>query len=258
VDDLEPSGGSGAWARSFGANAEGYNQYRQPLSPRVLQWLGLEPGLVAVDVGAGTGQASRTMSAMGAVVIAVEPDPALREVLRSTARDIDVRDGEAEALPVDTGSVDLVIAVSAWHWFDQETAFREAERVLRPGGILGLVWNGVDQSDPWGRRFMAATETSDNSVVPPQARPGPHLLEAPATLLLEDVSTTTITWTWVRTLEQVLGLIRTYSIHIAGSPEIQRQITDGAVKLLREIESGEGNFTLPMAARCWRALKSDG
>jgi len=56
----------------------------------------------------------------------------------------------------------------------------------------------------------------------------------------------------------VLGLIRTYSIYIAGSPEIQRRITDGAVKLLREVESGEGQFILPMAARCWRAEKSAG
>ncbi len=57
MDDLEPVVGSGLWARSFGANAEGYNDYRQPLSPQVIQWLGLEPGWVTVDVGAGTGQA---------------------------------------------------------------------------------------------------------------------------------------------------------------------------------------------------------
>ena len=258
MDDLDPVVGSRLWARSFGANAEGYDNYRQPLSPQVIQWLGLEPGWVAVDVGAGTGQASRTMIAMGATVIAVEPDAAMRKVLKSTVHDADVRDGEAEALPVNTGSVDLVISVSAWHWFDQGAAFREAERVLRPGGILGIVWNGIDQSDPWGRRFMAATETSDNSVIPAQDRPGPHLLEAPRISSLDDVSTTTISWTWDRTHEQVLGLIRTYSIYIAGSPEIQSRITDGAVKLLREVESGEGQFTLPMAARCWRAVKSDG
>ena len=103
---------------------------------------------------------------------------------------------------METDSVDLVVSVSAWHWFNQDAAFREAERVLRPGGTLGIVWNGLDQSDPWGRRFMAASETSDNSVVPPHDRPGPHLLNPPEPSLFDDISTITIRWTWDRTLSR--------------------------------------------------------
>ena len=132
----------------FASNAEGYHEYRPPLSAEVVRWLGLVPGWKAVDVGAGTGQAAQMLNALGAEVIAIEPDQALCGVMKSRHDGLDVRLGSAEALPVGDGSVDLVLSVSGWHWFDQGRASSEAERVLRPGGILAIVGNGVDRSDP--------------------------------------------------------------------------------------------------------------
>src|SRR4051794_37446537 len=50
----------------------------------------------------------------------------------------------AEAIPLETASVDAVVAAQAFHWFDPERALPEIHRVLRPGGSLALVWNEWD------------------------------------------------------------------------------------------------------------------
>jgi len=93
---------------------------------------------------------------------------------------------------------------------------------------------------------MAATENPDNSVFHPRLS-GTSTCQDPETSLFNDVSTTTITWTWIEHSNSV-GPIRTYSIN-RRHPEIQRRITDGAVKLLREVESAKGNSSFQ-----WRSL----
>jgi len=57
--------------------------------------------------------------------------------------------GTAESLPVADAAVDAVVAGQAAHWFDAGPAAGEFRRVLRPGGVLGLVWNARDESVPW-------------------------------------------------------------------------------------------------------------
>ena len=39
--------------------------------------------------------------------------------------------------------------VQAFHWFDAEAAFAELARALRPGGRVGLIWNGRDREVAW-------------------------------------------------------------------------------------------------------------
>ena len=56
----------------------------------------------------------------------------------------------AEHLPLDDASVDALFAAQAWHWFDAEPTAREFRRVLRPGGVVGILWNDRDDTaTPW-------------------------------------------------------------------------------------------------------------
>ena len=72
-----------------------------------------------------------------ATVIAVEPDDAMRALI-----DVgDVRAGSAEAIPVGDESIDAVLAGEAFHWFEPRAAVAEVARVLRPNGVLALLWN---------------------------------------------------------------------------------------------------------------------
>jgi SAM-dependent methyltransferase len=224
----------------------------------VCSWLGIKARWDVVDVGAGTGQASRVFRAAGAHVVAVEPEPepAMHQLITSRVDDVDARLGSAETLPVVSDSADLVASVSAWHWFDQNRAFDEAARVLRQGGVLGLIWNGMDHTDPWARRFLAATETADGTTISPDHRPGPHSLRAPAGSPFRDIETVDVPWTWSRSIDQVLGLIGTYSVFVNGDSELRDRISTSAAHPLDQREHNDRVIALPMRARCWKAWKS--
>jgi SAM-dependent methyltransferase len=62
--------------------------------------------------------------------------------------------GAAESIPLAHASVDAVIVGQAFHWFDHARALPEIARVLRPGGVLGLLWNNADTVVPWVRRIF--------------------------------------------------------------------------------------------------------
>jgi SAM-dependent methyltransferase len=117
--------------------------------------LGLEYGRTVVDLGAGTGKFTRLLALTGARVLAVEPVAAMRESLAELLPGVHTLDGTAERTGLPEGSVDAVVAAHSWHWFRQEQAFGEVERVLRPGGALALVWNTYDESVPWVRDFQS-------------------------------------------------------------------------------------------------------
>ncbi len=142
-----------------------------------------QPGEVVLDLGAGLGPASieaaPLVGARGGRVIAVDPSAMMRGVLRlrcfarSRLGAIDVRAGTAEALPVETCSVDALWSVNATHHFaDLDRFAAELARVLRPGGRVVLVEE--DLSHPGHPFAMVAGETHH----------GPHAIDVDALVAL--------------------------------------------------------------------------
>jgi SAM-dependent methyltransferase len=76
----------------------------------------------------------------------------MRAILASLGLDgVEPVDGTAEEIPASDSSADLVVAGSAFHWFDLDRALPEIARVLIPGGMLAFAWQGRDESVPWVR-----------------------------------------------------------------------------------------------------------
>ncbi|MFE4454343.1 class I SAM-dependent methyltransferase [Streptomyces sp. NPDC056796] len=124
-------------------------------------------GARAVDVGAGTGIATRLLDARGARVTAVEPGPGMAAELHRTLPSVPLVRGDGNRLPLATASADLITYAQSWHWTDPELALPEALRVLRPGGALALWWNVSDHSVRWAadqdarlRRHFGAGESA--------------------------------------------------------------------------------------------------
>ncbi len=114
------------------------------INDAVVDMIAPRPGERVLDIGAGLGAGAVRAAATGAHVIAVEPTPFLRRLLtvrRALGRaDVDVVDGTAERIPVETDSIDALWAVNTMHhWTDPERGAAEVVRVLRPGGRVVLV-----------------------------------------------------------------------------------------------------------------------
>ncbi|HPU38135.1 MAG TPA: class I SAM-dependent methyltransferase [Microthrixaceae bacterium] len=106
-------------------------------------------GASVLDVAAGTGILSGQLVRAGLDVAAVEPLDAMARQLRLSLPEVALTRCVAEALAVRGRSIDLISVGQGFHWFDVDRALSEAARVLRPGGVLALVWNVRDESVPW-------------------------------------------------------------------------------------------------------------
>ncbi|XP_066542718.1 putative methyltransferase DDB_G0268948 [Hoplias malabaricus] len=107
---------------------------------------------LAVDVGCGSGQGTVLLAQHFSRVVGTDISPAqLEQALQhSTAPNISYRECPAEDLPFENGSVDLVTAMSSFHWFDHPQFLQEADRVLKPGGCLAILNYSLDLELSYG------------------------------------------------------------------------------------------------------------
>lgn len=131
----------------FGNRVENYVKYRPhypaAIIPYLQQQFHLSPGTIA-DVGAGTGILTKLFLDAGYTVYAVEPNEPMLAKATSLLNDypgFTPVPGTAENTSLPDNSMDAVIAGQAYHWFDAEKSKKEFTRILKPHGLVMLVWN---------------------------------------------------------------------------------------------------------------------
>lgn len=143
-------------AQSFGGVAAEYDRGRptypdglfdalERLAGRALK------GARVLDVGAGTGIATRLLAARGADVVGVEPNGGMAAQFLASSPGLPLVRASGDDLPFHDRSADLITYAQAFHWTRPELAVPEAIRVLRPGGALATWWNVHDETVPWVR-----------------------------------------------------------------------------------------------------------
>jgi ubiquinone/menaquinone biosynthesis C-methylase UbiE len=125
-------------AGSFGRAASEYDLGRPGWPAEVASLGGLAAGATVLDLGAGTGKLTRVLLGRFSRVYAVEPDAEMRALL---PHGCEALPGSAEAIPLDGETVDAIFCAEAFHWFDWPVALEEIARVLRPGGLLAILFN---------------------------------------------------------------------------------------------------------------------
>ncbi|XP_020384554.1 putative methyltransferase DDB_G0268948 [Rhincodon typus] len=99
-----------------------------------------KPFTLAVDIGCGSGQSTRGLASYFDRVVGIDVSEAqIEEAKKVDGPDnVSYRQGVAEELEFKDGSVDLLTAAAAAHWFDLEKFMKEVDRVLKPKGCLAL------------------------------------------------------------------------------------------------------------------------
>ena len=136
-------------AETFRAPAEAYDRlvgrYSADLASALVDFVGIEPGSRALDVGCGPGALTGALvERLGAPsVCAADPSEPFVEACRTRLPGIDVVVASAEALPFPSGAFDVVLSQLVVNFMDDaEAGVREMARVTRPGGIVAsCVWD---------------------------------------------------------------------------------------------------------------------
>ena len=160
-----------------------------PVVQQVIRRAALAPGQNVLDLGTGTGLVALQAAALVAPhgdVLAVDLSPAMLAAAQQRAQAMDVRniqfrEGRAEAIPTDDGAVHVVLAsLSLMYAIDRTVAAREIARVLRPEGrFVAAVWAGPEQCD-----IVLFQQTAGRFAPPPPvAGVGPGALADPTPFL---------------------------------------------------------------------------
>jgi ubiquinone/menaquinone biosynthesis C-methylase UbiE len=233
-------------AASFGPAAAAYERGRPGYPEDAVEWMIPAGATTAIDLGAGTGKFTRQLVARGLTVTAIDPSLAMLDRLRGSTREVDTAQGTAEAIPLPDSSADLVTAAQAWHWVDDDLAFPEVARVLRPHGSLSLVWNFRDNTTGWMRELAnIITDREENVEVGNIGASHP---------LFEEFEYRIFPWSQTVTREELLDLVRSRSIFIVASTDEQRRVIDGVTELLDTNPelAGLTEFELPYRTHTYR------
>jgi SAM-dependent methyltransferase len=245
---------------SFGAAAAAYAEHRPDYAEAAVRWaLESVPGQPRVlDLAAGTGKLTATLVAIGADVVAVEPDPEMLAELRRLLPGVRSLPGTAEAIPLPDASVDAIVAGQALHWFDLAVAGPQMHRVLAPGGVLAGLWNLDDDRAEWVAGLERASENSASVTLSDWRTRAADAHLSPMDLgeLFGPVESAEFPHEQLRTADSLLATIATHSRLLVMEDSERSALLSRIRDYLGERpETADGEFTLPMVTVVLRARR---
>lgn len=171
-----------AFSEKQGINyAQNRHDYHPKLYQEVLNYHASTGGHLdtILDVGCGPGTAVRSLAPLFTHAIGIDPSDGMINAARAiggitrTEEPIRFNISTAEELgsgispPIPHGSVDIIIAATAAHWFEMSSFWTRAAEVLKPGGSVALWTSGpirVDPSMPGSVGIQAAIDRLEESM----------------------------------------------------------------------------------------------
>ena len=121
-------------------------RYPDQLFADLVTITGMEEESSVLEVGCGTGQATRSLAALGCSVTAIEPGAEMAGLARqriATFSNVTIETSTFEEWDDRGRHFDVLVAASAWHWVDPTIGWQRAHDVLYPGGWVALLDNVV-------------------------------------------------------------------------------------------------------------------
>ena len=240
-------------AATFSTVADEYDRGRPGYPAGVFDALEPLVGACVLDVGAGTGIATRALLERGARVVAVEPSgPMLsKAVERSPGLAAVVADGVD--LPVPDGWADLVTFGQSWHWLDPARRCAEVRRVLRPGGRWAAWWTHA-RGAAWIESYWDLVETACPGVSRRQRDTDWGAdVDASGFTVRDRI---TVRWTRSMTVDQQLTDNASHS-YIAALPPAERDRLLDALRQAYDDCFPDGTMTVPLETWLWIGTRRD-
>ncbi len=107
---------------------------------------GMDSRSSVLEVGCGTGQATRSLAALGCSVTGIEPGAGMAALARQRLAafpNVEVENSTFDEWDDGGRRFDVLVAASSWHWVDPSVGWRRAHHVLHPAGWMALLGNVV-------------------------------------------------------------------------------------------------------------------
>jgi SAM-dependent methyltransferase len=192
--------------------------YPEALVHHVVSYADLKPNDPVLEVGCGTGQATKSFAMRGLRIVAIDPGPEMVRAARETLANFDnveVIETTFEAWPADKAPFRLIIAAQSWHWVSPELRFAKAAKVLSSNGSLA-VFGQVPVGLPTSllERFKEIFLRHSRWVAPKEAwylPNGPLQGLFDKSGLFDPVEHQCYPWTWRHTRSSYMDFLRTWS-----------------------------------------------
>jgi len=239
-------------ALSFGSVAALYDSarpdYPERLIDAVLEYAQLPDEARALEIGAGTGQATAQFAWRGLNVHALEPSREMVELMLDrfdgTDLNVTVTETALESAELEPAAYELVYCATAWHWLEPRLRWEIVAKALRPGGTLAVLFHV-----PMWRETVLRPELDElyRQSGAPLDKMGPMLLESIPTVkafgadwvadqpdpeLFGDMRAIALNWAVELPAAQYVELLGTYGDHIGLDADVRRRLFDGIVELI--------------------------
>lgn len=245
-------------ALSFGSVASAYERFRpgypDELVDAVLAYAGRSVR-TALEIGAGTGKATRVFANRGIAVTATEPDPAmLAELRKHVPETITTVQAAFEDLPP-TPAVDLVFAAASMHWTKPDQRWSRVAAMLTRNGIFACFGGQMHLEDPDVKQAVCAARSqflADDEIPSPDGTPAESPMQWPGSELARsdeftDVRQSIIERRATISAHDYIGHLSTISAYLELSDTVREHVFDQILGVLPEQVTLVADLTLHVA-----------
>jgi SAM-dependent methyltransferase len=215
------------------------------------------PIRTALEIGAGTGKATRLFAEAGIAVTATDPDAAmLAELRKHLPASVTTVQAAFEDLPLDS-SYDLVYSAAALHWTNPEGRWDRMAALVRPGGVFASFGVPIQLADPAlqeAARTARAPYLEEDGVPSPDGTPADRPMQWPGTELEQsewftDVRQATIERRLTMSAHDFIGHLSTVSAYVMLPPADRDQVFRRTLQTLPETVEINAEITAHLARR---------
>ena len=238
--------------------ASAYEQFRSgypdELVDQALAYAG-QPVRTALEIGAGTGKATRVFAARGIAVTATEPDAAmLTELRKHVPETVATVQGAFEELPL-TSTYDLVFAAASLHWTERAHRWSRVAALLNPDGMFASFGGQLCLADMAVEEAVRAARSPflvDDAVPSPDGTPTHSPMQWPGTELGQsdrfiDVRQSTIERRTTMSARDYVCHLSTISAYLELPVSVREHVLDRILGVLPERVMVVSDLTLHLA-----------